>query len=195
MQAAIRVTDEREGNMRKTLVGLTLVFGTLLTSSCLSTSTPRITFSPITTRAQSNLSTVLTAADTYYGEGDKSFVGVDGPVPPPAEEGWVSDLPQTNLGLRVVSGDRASLNSHTISLYLPRWTHGQALVLTAWAPGTETCWGLVSINKTLLRSKAVHGKTKRGVYYFRARTHEARNCSADTTRIAVISGNEFPPAT
>lgn len=137
------------------------------------------------TAAQSNLNTALTGADTYYTDGDQSYYGVDyGPL---AAAVGTSSLSQINTGLVFLSGS-ASTSSHSVSIAVTG--SGQALVLEAWAPGQNDCWGILDIKST--QASAILTETAVGTYYYVKRATTASACTAGTPAESAISATGFP---
>ena len=108
----------------------------------------------------------LTGAKTYRAANGGSFVGLltgsDGVTP-------VQDL---GTGLTLTTG--ASEGPHVISAY--EGGHGSYVVLTAFAPGTRRCFGVLYLPVRQL--SPVLGKSAPGTYYVMARS--GMTCKAAT---------------
>lgn len=143
------------------------------------------------TAAQSNLNTALTGGDAYYTDGNQSFVGLTNNQDPAG----TSSLGQIDTGLSYVSSNLAAGNStgsHVISLNVGN--AGQSLVMAAFAPGQNICWGIVDIKSTL--TTAIATKTAVGTYYFGVTNSSTASCNAQTLTSAAmattIQGNGWP---
>lgn len=144
------------------------------------------------TAAVSNLNTAFVGANTYYTDGNRSFVGVNGPVSGTDSTG-TSDLAQVNTGLWYVAGDTPSRASHFISVFVPRNDHGQAIEMVSWGgPALSDCWGLLAIKARLPRSHALQGETRPGVYEYVMRKTTESECKARTARETAISATVEP---
>jgi type IV pilus assembly protein PilA len=138
------------------------------------------------TAAQSNLQTALTGADTYYTNASQTYSGLLTPTGNTA-----STLTQVDTGLNYVSGSH-STGPHVVSVNSSG--SGQVLVLTAWAPGQNDCWGILDIKST--QSAAIMGETAVGTYYFVIRgATNSSGCTAGTGLTpSAISSTKFPSA-
>ena len=140
------------------------------------------------TAAQSNLQTALTGVDTYYTNGPQSYQGL-------STSTTYSNISQIDTGLTFQAA--ASTGAHTISWYAP--TNNQAILLTAYAPGQNDCWGILDIKSTQTGG-AILGESAVGTYYFVYDKGAATNttCVASTIATApadpyTVSASSFPP--
>lgn len=138
------------------------------------------------TAAQSNLNTALTGADAYYTDGNQSFVGLTNNADPAG----TSSLGQIDTGLSYVS-NASSTGNHVVSVYVP--ASGQYLIMTAFAPGQNICWGVLDIKST--QAAAVNNQTAVGTYYFGITGSTTTTCKANnlgTGPNATIQSNGWP---
>src|SRR5579875_258859 len=111
------------------------------------------------TAAQADLQTALTGSDAYYANASGSFADLMDPA-----AALASTLTQVDTGLDYVTGTSSS-GPHVVSVYSS--PDGQALVLTAWAPQEDDCWGILDLKA---RPPApIFGKSAVGTYYLVAR--------------------------
>jgi type IV pilus assembly protein PilA len=143
------------------------------------------------TAAQSNLQTALTGSDTYYTSANQTFSGLLGGSATAA-----STLTQIDTGLNYVANGGQSTGTRSISVQVAN--NGNTLILAAYSPGTNDCWGIVDI-KTTLASGNVLGKSATGTYFFVANKGTASSttgCAAASLTAAQstfsASGNNFP---
>jgi prepilin-type N-terminal cleavage/methylation domain-containing protein len=108
-----------------------------------------------TTAAQADLQTALTGSDAYYANASDSFANLMNPAAAPA-----STLTQVDTGLDYVTGTNSS-GPHVVSVYYS--PDGQALVLTAWAPQEDDCWGILDLKAT--PRAPIFGESAIGTYY------------------------------
>ncbi|HLI44101.1 MAG TPA: prepilin-type N-terminal cleavage/methylation domain-containing protein [Acidimicrobiales bacterium] len=134
------------------------------------------------TAAQSNLQTALTGADTYYTDASQTYTGILDPALATA-----STLTQIDTGLSYATSGN-STGPHVISVD----SAGQYIIMTAWAPGQNDCWGILDIKST--QNPGVLGETATGTYYFVYRGGTASDCVASTVKPTTISNNKFPSA-
>ena len=146
-------------------------------------STPRSRSSQ-STAAQENLLTAITGADTFYTSADATYDGIIGGTA-------VSSITQIDTGLSYVGASTASTRSNTISL---RQSGGDVLVMTAYAPGSGICFGVLNVASALdapffsdyPQTAAVN------TYYFSSRQSMAGSCKATLTDAQHLSSNGWP---
>lgn len=131
------------------------------------------------TAAQSNLQTALTGADTYYTNASQSYSNLLQPG-----QASASTLTQVDTGLTYVSA-AASTGTHTVSVAV--LASGQALMLTAWAPGQNDCWGILDIKST--QTTAIEKETAVGTYYFVSRNPTTGSAACQAASNLAISGS------
>jgi hypothetical protein len=133
----------------------------------------RPVFRWIRAKAQANLQTALTGADTFYTANNQTYAGLYGGI-------GVSTITAIDTGLTYVSGS-ASTKSNSISIN----ALGSAgwVVLAAWAPGTKDCWVILD-QKSTQASAGVAGNTTYlapGTYYGVIKSTTTASCSAGTS--------------
>jgi type IV pilus assembly protein PilA len=127
------------------------------------------------TAAQSNLQNALTGAKTYFTDSNQTYAGLASPNPN------TSDIQQIGTGLSYVSTG-ASTGNHVIDFKIVNG--GAELVMTAWAPGSNECWGLIDTT-TATGAVAEDGVTASsgvGTYFFvvKGATATQATCVAGT---------------
>jgi type IV pilus assembly protein PilA len=137
--------------------------------------------------SESNLQTALTGAKVYFTNGGQSYTGVNLPGGP------ASDIQQIDTGLSFTSA--TSVGPHLVSFYTPTSgaAAGKYLILTAFAKGTNDCWGILDIPAQL--ATPIQGQSAPSTTFFVER-NQAANCSAATyaTTAATATSNQgFPP--
>jgi type IV pilus assembly protein PilA len=95
------------------------------------------------TAAQSNLQNALTGAKTYFTDTNQTYVGLE-----TLNAGNTSDISQIGTGLTWVSKGTASTGPHIVSALVTGTPAGSALVLAAWANGTNDCWVIIDNTST-----------------------------------------------
>jgi type IV pilus assembly protein PilA len=146
-----------------------------------------VTKSANNTASQDNLETALTGAKIYFTNGGQTYTGVTTP-------GSTSDIQQIATGLSFTT-TAASTGAHLVSLYTPTsgGAAGSYLILTAFATGTNDCWGIVDIPTQL--ASAVQGESAPGTWFFVERNQTA-NCNASTyatTAATAVKSTGYPP--
>ena len=86
------------------------------------------------TAAQSKLQNALTGAKTYFTDSNQTYTGLT------TASATTSDIQQIGTGLSYVL-NVASTGNHVISVDIVN--SGAELVLAAWAPGSNECWGII----------------------------------------------------
>jgi type IV pilus assembly protein PilA len=140
------------------------------------------------TASQDNLQTALTGAKVYYTDSGQSYTNLTVP------SATTSDIQQIATGLTFTTASY-STGAHIVSLYWPA-SGPTYLVLTAFAPGTRDCWGLIDIPTQ--QTTAVEGLTAPGTSFFVVRATTASACKASTydtatSNVSALSGTGFPP--
>ncbi|MGO9560235.1 MAG: hypothetical protein ACLPQS_17720 [Acidimicrobiales bacterium] len=130
---------------------------------------------------QSNLETGLTGALTSYSSDSLSFADL-------LNHASSNSLYGLDTGLRFVT-DAPSRNARTLSVSVGN--AGASMTMTAFAPGTRDCWGVLDLTAT--ETTPVLGiATKPGIYYFENRHVAASACNASTlTKADHPSGTGF----
>lgn len=126
------------------------------------------------TAAQSNLTTALTGADTYYTQNTQSYQYID------SSSASVSNISAIDTGLNYVSGS-ASTADNTISLKVS--SDDQQVILATYSKGTGICFGIVD-NKSVEASPT--GATTVGTFYGR-KTEAASACNAGTSAAGITN--------
>lgn len=133
------------------------------------------------TAAQANLQTAMTTAMTYFDANSMSFTDAD------AGGGGTSTITQLGSGLTYVGAKTDSTAVGTVSVWIPDAATGSAIVLTAYSPGTRTCWGMARL--TGPTTSAIEGQTADGVYYFSA---AGPACSAELVNPSNTQTGSYP---
>lgn len=138
--------------------------------------------------AQANLRTALKGAAVFYSSNSDSYEGIDGGEHLSSAVPSIADL---DTGLTYVSGHTASPNSDIISVYAPSRS---VLVLTAYMPGLQTCWGILSLRASRANPyfSAFPSTSTSGTFYF-TKASSAPKCSAATSHSpSALSTRGFP---
>ena len=133
------------------------------------------------TAAQANLQTALTGADTFYTADNQTYTGIYG-------GSGVSTITAIDTGLSYVPSPTASTDASTISI---RESAGATLELTAYAPASGICWGVLDM-KASTDSPVFPdypSTTTTGTYYFSSQQSSAGNCGANITNPDLLSAN------
>ena len=140
--------------------------------------------------AQANLETAMTAATSFYSSNRDSYVGIGGGAQLP---GAVSSIAELDTGLTYVPGHQGSTNSAVISIYAP---NRSVLVLTAYGPGLQTCWGILSmkLSRTSPYFQTFPRTARSGTFYFRKASSASTHCAAARILPSVLSTSGFPAA-
>ncbi|HXY45578.1 MAG TPA: prepilin-type N-terminal cleavage/methylation domain-containing protein [Acidimicrobiales bacterium] len=138
------------------------------------------------TASQDNLQTALTGAKVYYTDGGETYANLT------VAGGSTSDIQQIDTGLSFTT-TAASNGPRLVSVYTP--ANGSYIILTAFANGTNDCWGIVDLPTA--QSTPVQGQTGPSTSFFVERNQTA-NCNAATyaaggTAATATSGTGFPP--
>jgi len=138
------------------------------------------------TAAQSNLQTALTGAKTFYTNSNQSFTGLTNTAAVNT-----SSIQSIDTGLSYASAG-SSTGPHIISTYVVGG--GTVLVLTAFANGTNDCWGILDVTSTQgAITDGVAGSTATGTYFFVNRATTTTLCNASTiTSVAASSNTGYP---
>jgi hypothetical protein len=134
--------------------------------------------------AQSNLQTALTAARTYYADNNQSFTGLTDQA-----SSTVSPIQQIDTGLSFLSGGSSSAPGQISTSVL---TGGSVVVLAAWAPVANNCWGILDL--ATVQIPPIEGFEQPGLYYFLIAG--AQDCNAArlfSYNVTGFSENGFPP--
>ena len=132
--------------------------------------------------AQVDLQIALTAADTFYTSANQSYTGIMVGVP------GVSSIAQIDTGLSYVGASTASTGPSTISL---RESDGLLAVMTAYAPASGICWGVLDMKASTDTPvfPDYPETTATGTYYFTNQQASSGNCKATITSAATLSSN------
>jgi len=124
------------------------------------------------TAAQANLENALTGARVFFTEiqGQQSYSGIDASV-----TNGPSTISQIAQAPVFVSGVN-SYSSNVVSLSTQENGTGDALEMTAWAPGNQDCWIVLDLKAA--PTTAVLGETQPGTYYAVDRDVPASSCIA-----------------
>jgi type IV pilus assembly protein PilA len=125
------------------------------------------------TAAQSNLQTALTGAKTYYTNSNQTFTGMTN-----SASATTSSIQSIDTGLSYASGG-VSTGPHLVSTAVI--DNGTALIMVAFANGTNDCWGIVDVTATEAAAAVtgIAGSTATGTYFF-----VDRNLTTSATCIA-----------
>ncbi|MGD0595855.1 MAG: prepilin-type N-terminal cleavage/methylation domain-containing protein [Acidimicrobiales bacterium] len=127
------------------------------------------------TAAQSNLQNALTGAKTYFTDSNQTYTGLATP------SATTSDIQQIGTGLSYISG-AASTGNKVISFKIVN--AGAELVLAAWAPGSNECWGIIDTTTSTgaVAEDGVAASVNVGTYYFvvKGATATQATCVAGT---------------
>jgi len=130
------------------------------------------------TAAQSNLSTALTGAKTYYTNSNQTYVGIEGGV------ATTSSIQLIDTGVSYLTGATASSGPHVVSISVVN--AGTGIVMTALANGTNDCWGIYDNTQTnaTIPTNFTAGDTAVATYYFVEKAVATGTCKSGT----LISG-------
>jgi len=135
------------------------------------------------TAAQTNLQNGLTGAKTYFTDSNQTYVGLE-----TLNAGNTSDISQIGTGLTWVTKTGNSSGPHVISADVVN--NGTALVLAAWANGTNDCW--VIVDNTVTATGGVPSQAYNpGTYFGVIKTYTtSSSCTA-----AAAAGATFTAST
>jgi hypothetical protein len=123
----------------------------------------------------------LAGAQTYYEGSGHNFLGLMNPG-----ASSTSSIQEIDGGLSYVSGP--STGPHLISTEVG--TDGSYLVLTAFAHGTNDCWGILDIER---RAGALGIAESPGTYFFVIRDTTTSGCNAAKIKsVSASSTTGFP---
>jgi hypothetical protein len=134
------------------------------------------------TAAQENLQTALTGADTFYTSANETYDGIMGGTA-------FSSITQMDTGLSFVGASTASTASNRISL---SQSGGDVLVMTAYAPGSSICFGILDVKGPLAQPYFPDYPATASAfntYYFSSQQSVAGNCKATVTSAQHLSSN------
>ena len=133
------------------------------------------------TAAQENLQTALTGAATFYTSSNETYDGIMGGTA-------ISSITQMDTGLSFVGASTASTDSSTISL---SQSGGEVLVMTAYAPGSGICFGILDVMSPLdAPFFSNYPQTAAlNTYYFSSQQSKAGNCNATVISPQHLSSN------
>jgi hypothetical protein len=133
------------------------------------------------TAAQANLQTALTGADTFYTADNQTYTGIYG-------GSGLSTITAIDTGLSYVPSPAASTDPSTISI---RESAGAVLELTAYAPASGICWGVLDMKASIATPvfPGYPSTTETGTYYFSSQQSSAGNCAANITNPGLLSAN------
>jgi type IV pilus assembly protein PilA len=131
------------------------------------------------TAAQSNLQNALTGAKTYFTDSNQTYAGLE------TLSANTSDIQQIGTGLSFVSGTAASSGPHIVSAYVT--DTGSALVLTAFANGTNDCWVEIDNTVTQTAGTTTGGVTAPGTYFAVVKASSPTTCIASTEGAATLT--------
>jgi type IV pilus assembly protein PilA len=120
------------------------------------------------TAAQANLQTALTGSHIYYTNSGQTYAGLT------TVGGATSDLQQIDTGLSFTAAATSSSGPQVVSVD----GAGGYLVLTAFALGTNDCWGIVDLPQQQPAATPVQQETAIGTYYFVLRNTTIGSCSS-----------------
>jgi type IV pilus assembly protein PilA len=119
------------------------------------------------TAAQSNLQTALTGSHVYYTDAGQTYLGVT------TSGGATSDIQQIDTGLSFTVAS-SSTGPHLVSVA----SAGGYVILTAFALGTNDCWGILDLPQQQPAATPVQQETSPGTYYFVSRNTTIASCAA-----------------
>ncbi len=166
-------TEERHNNTSLlVIIGIVVVVGIAVGAFLLLKGSASKSRSADNTAAQANLQTALTGADTFYTANNQTFAGVYG-------GSGVSTITAIDTGLDYVPGAVASTDVDVVSIQSE--ASGADLVLTAYAPVSGVCFGVLDVMSTnglpAWLTDDYTGITV-GTYYFQIAQASAGNCKA-----------------
>jgi len=138
------------------------------------------------TAAQSNLSTALTGAKTYYTNSQQTYVGIE-----TGNNGVqaTSNIQLIDTGVSYVTGTAASTGPHIVSITVT--AGGAGVVMTALANGTNDCWGIwdnTQQNATVPTGLSGANGGTPNTWYFVGKNTAAGHCISGTlTGIGTMS--------
>jgi uncharacterized protein (UPF0333 family) len=164
-------TEERHNNTSLlVIIGIVVVVGIAVGAFLLLKGSASKSRSADNTAAQANLQTALTGADTFYTANNQTFTGVYG-------GSGVSTITAIDTGLDYVPGAVASTDVDVVSIQSE--ASGADLVLTAYAPVSGVCFGVLDVMSTnglpAWLTDDYTGITV-GTYYFQIAQASAGNC-------------------
>src|ERR1039458_319470 len=109
------------------------------------------------TAAQSNLQNALTGAKTYFTDSNQTYAGLE------TSNVATSDIQQIGTGLTFVSGTAPSSGPHIVSAYVA--DRVSAVVVAAFANGTNDCWVEIDSAVTQTAGTTTGGQTAPGTYF------------------------------
>jgi type IV pilus assembly protein PilA len=137
------------------------------------------------TAAQSNLQNALTGAKTYFTDSNQTYTGLNVP------SATTSDIQQIGTGLSYVT--TASTGNHVISIDIVN--SGAELVLAAWAPGSNECWGIIDTTSAsgAIAEDGVSLSNTVGTYFWvvKGSTATQASCVAGTATSTASSSTGF----
>jgi type II secretory pathway pseudopilin PulG len=175
------VEERRSNTSLLVVIGIVVVVGIAVGAFLLLKGSASKSRSADNTAAQANLQTALTGADTFYTADNQTYTGIYG-------GSGVSTITAIDTGLSYVPSPTASTDASTISI---RESAGATLELTAYAPASGICWGVLDM-KASTDSPVFPdypSTTTTGTYYFSSQQSSAGNCGANITNPDLLSAN------
>lgn len=117
-------------------------------------------------------------------------VGIDGGLQLAA---GVSSIAEIDIGLTFIPGDESSSSPNVVSVDAHS---GSVLVMTAYAKGPATCFGILSVARTRAHPyfPAYPITAIVGTYYFKGTSSASANCAAAKVDPTALSTTGFPAA-
>jgi len=128
------------------------------------------------TAAQANLQNALSGAKVYYTNGGQTYTGIT------VSGGSSSDIQEIATGL--IFNSNASSQARVISWFVGNG--GTYLVITAFAQGTNDCWGIVDIPTA--QTAPVQLQTQPGTTYFVEHPSGGTACVASNYQALATGG-------
>ncbi|MGC9960522.1 MAG: prepilin-type N-terminal cleavage/methylation domain-containing protein [Acidimicrobiales bacterium] len=131
------------------------------------------------TAAQANLQNALTGAKTYFTDSNQTYTNLESP------SASTSDIQQIGTGLSFVSGTAPSSGPHIVSAFVT--DTGSALVLAAFANGTNDCWVEIDNTVTQTAGTTTGGQTAPGTYFGVIKASTPTTCIGSTAGAATFT--------
>ncbi|MHB1510790.1 MAG: SHOCT domain-containing protein [Acidimicrobiales bacterium] len=175
-----RVADEKQYNNKTfpVVLGILVLVGIAIGIVFLVNGSSR---SSQNTAAKSNLQNALLGAKTYFTENNQTYAGLTTP------SSSTSDIQQIGTGLAWVPATTTSTGPGTISSRVIGG--GSAVVLTAYAPSSGICYGILDVTTTQAHPPfaGYPQSAAPGTYFFSNLQPSPGDCKASVTTADALS--------